>query len=139
MLVDENRGGLWLCFSGYQNKGVEYIRFEGYLNDCKHCAMQTQCLRSGVKYRGRQVGIRKGSPKNTSRAIDRLKGEMDSSEGRAIQANRTGIFEPVFAHMKHIMGLRWFSLRGLKKVAGPWYLFCVVHNLVKILKYGSYA
>ncbi|WP_230537085.1 transposase [Teredinibacter turnerae] len=65
--------------------------------------------------------------------------ERNSHESRFIQADRIGIVEPVFAHMKHIMGLRWFSSRGLKKVAGQWYLFCVVHNLVKIQKYGSYA
>ncbi|WP_018016424.1 IS1182 family transposase [Teredinibacter turnerae] len=130
---------LWLCSSGYQNKGVEYIRFEGYLNDCKNCSMQAQCLRNGVKDRGRQVSIRKDTPKNNSRAIDRMKRKMDSPEGRAIYSDRIGIVEPVFAHMKHIMGLRWFSLRSLKKVSGQWYLFCAVHNLVKIQKYGSYA
>nr|WP_082075915.1 transposase [Teredinibacter turnerae] len=57
---------------------------------------------------------------------------MDGPEGRAIQADRIGIVEPVFAHMKHIKALRWFSLRSLKRVAGQWYLFCTVNNLVKI-------
>ncbi|WP_028877016.1 transposase, partial [Teredinibacter turnerae] len=130
---------LWLCSSGYQNKGVEYLRFKGYLNDCKNCSIQAHCLRNGVKDRGRQVSIRKETPKNNSRAIDRMKRKMDSPEGRAIYSDRIGIVEPVFAHMKHIMGLRWFSLRSLKKVSGQWYLFCAVHNLVKIQKYGSYA
>ncbi|WYH53345.1 transposase [Teredinibacter turnerae] len=101
--------------------------------------MQAQCLRNGVKDRGRQVSIRKDTPKNNSRAIDRMKRKMDGPEGRAIQADRIGIVEPVFAHMKHIIGLRWFSLRGIKKVSGQWYLFCAVHNLVKIQKYESYA
>ncbi|WP_230552485.1 transposase [Teredinibacter turnerae] len=41
--------------------------------------------------------------------------------------------------MKHTMGLHWFSMRCLKKVKGNWYLFCVVHNLVKIQKYESYT
>nr|WP_045827004.1 transposase [Teredinibacter turnerae] len=77
--------------------------------------MQAQYLRSGVKDRGRQVSIRKDSHKNTSRPIDRMKRKMDSPQVRAIQADRIGIVEPVFAYMKHKMGLRWFGFRDLKR------------------------
>ena len=37
-----------------------YHRFEGYLNDCRQCSVQKQCMHKPVTDRGRQVSIRIG-------------------------------------------------------------------------------
>jgi len=41
-----------------------------------------------------------------------------------------------FANICHIMGLDRFTLRGKKKVNIQWNLFCIVHNLKKVARYG---
>jgi hypothetical protein len=47
-----------------------------------------------------------------------------------------GIVEPVFANVCYALGLRRFSFRGKAKVNTQWKLFCLVHNLKKIGRYG---
>ncbi|MGL1933240.1 MAG: transposase [Desulfotalea sp.] len=37
------------------------------------------------------------------------------------------------------MGLSRFSFRGKKKVNNQWLLFCIVHNLKKVFRYGLEA
>ena len=49
---------------------------------------------------------------------------------------RVAIAEPPFANICHIMGLDRFTLRGKKKVNIQWNLFCIVHNLKKVARYG---
>jgi hypothetical protein len=87
---------------------------------------------------GRQVSKRKGIESNPLRPIDIMKDKVDTPKGRDIYSTRMGTIEPVFAHIKHTIGLRWLSLRGLSKVRGQWLLFCMVHNMVKIQRYGEY-
>ncbi len=35
--------------------GRQYVRFSGYLKDCRACPLQSQCMRKGLSERGRQV------------------------------------------------------------------------------------
>jgi hypothetical protein len=44
--------------------------------------------------------------------------------------------EPVFADIRSSLGLDRFSLRGKKKVSIQWRLYCIVHNLLKVHRYG---
>jgi hypothetical protein len=44
--------------------------------------------------------------------------------------------EPVFANVRSSLNLDHFSLRGKKKVSTQWRLYCVVHNLLKVHRYG---
>jgi transposase len=54
---------------------------------------------------------------------------MRSAEGRALYAHRKTTIEPVFGIAKEVLGLRQFSLRGLKKVEGEWNLVCMAMNI----------
>ena len=63
--------------------------------------------------------------------------KIDSEEGRKIYSNRMGLIEPVFAHIRSAMGLDRFTLRGKKKVNTQWTLYCILHNLKKIHRYGT--
>jgi hypothetical protein len=49
---------------------------------------------------------------------------------------RVAIAEPPFANICRIMGLDRFTLRGKRKVNIQWNLFCIVHNLKKVARYG---
>ncbi|MCP3927822.1 MAG: transposase, partial [Bacteroidetes bacterium] len=46
--------------------------------------------------------------------------------------------EPPVAHIRHVMGLDRFSLRGKKKVSNQWLLVCIVHNLKKVLGFRGH-
>ncbi len=49
--------------------------------------------------------------------------------------NGVATVEPVFGHLRNI-GLDRFILRGRKKVDTQWKLYCIVHNMLKIHRYG---
>jgi transposase len=59
----------------------------------------------------------------------RMAERMASAEGKAHYRRRKVIPEPVFGWIKHVMGFRQFSLRGLIKVTGEWNLVCLALNL----------
>ncbi|MDH4230821.1 MAG: transposase, partial [Nitrospirota bacterium] len=65
------------------------------------------------------------------------KQKIDSIKGRLIYNRRLGTAEPPFANIRSTMGLDRFSLRGGKKVGTQWRLYCIVHNLIKIHRYGE--
>ena len=65
-----------------------------------------------------------------------MKQKIDSTVGRAIYSMRLAIGEPPFAHIRSAIGLDKFTLRTKRKVDTQWKLFCIVHNLKKIQRYG---
>ncbi len=62
-------------------------------------------------------------------ATVRMAERLASVEGQAHYRRRKAIVEPVFGWIKHAMGFRQFSLRGLDKVAGEWGLVCLALNV----------
>ncbi|MGI9292826.1 MAG: IS1182 family transposase [Pseudomonadales bacterium] len=129
---------MWLASDRYFKNGRWYAAFEGYLNDCKRCAVQSRCMRRPATVRGRQVSVLKGREDNPPRPIDLMREKIDSRQGRLRYAKRIGTIEPVFAHIRSTLGLDRFSLRGRPKVNAQWLLFCMVHNITKIAYYGDY-
>ena len=49
---------------------------------------------------------------------------------------RLAVSEPPFSHITSSLKLDRFTLRGKKKINTQWNLFCIVHNLAKIHRYG---
>jgi len=64
---------------------------------------------------------------------------VDSEAGKRIYSHRMSVVEPVFANITTNKKLKRFSLRGRPKVQGQWRLFCLVHNIEKLMNYGSAA
>jgi IS5 family transposase len=62
--------------------------------------------------------------------------KVDTERGREIYHQRIGIVEPVFANIRAVKGLDRFTLRGKIKVNIQWVLYCMVHNIGKIMSYG---
>lgn len=62
-------------------------------------------------------------------ATVRMAERLASKEGQTHYRRRKAIVEPVFGWIKHAMGFRQFSLRGLDKVAGEWGLVCLALNV----------
>lgn len=63
--------------------------------------------------------------------------KIDTEEGRREYSKRLGTIEPVFANITSNLRLKWFSLRGKAKVRAQWLMFCIVHNIGKIQRYGT--
>ena len=76
------------------------------------------------------------SPEAPETFTTKMKRKIDSLTGRHIYSQRLGTVEPVFANICSTLGLRRFGLRGKIKVDTQWKLFCIVHNLLKIHRYG---
>ena len=54
---------------------------------------------------------------------------LATPQGKAHYRRRKVIPEPVFGWIKHVLGFRQFSLRGLSKVTGEWSLVCLAINM----------
>lgn len=52
--------------------------------------------------------------------------------GKALYALRKSTVEPVFGIIKSILGLRQFSLRGIKQVASEWAIACTAWNIKRL-------
>lgn len=115
-----------------------YQRFEGYLNDCRQCTLQKQCMRKPPTDRGRQVSVRKGAAEHKPpNLLNQMQTKIDSRKGRHIYSQRIGTVEPVFGNINTNKRLNRFSLRGKTKVNAQWLMFCMVHNIEKYQHYGS--
>lgn len=119
-------------------KGLRSIRFKGPKSACLPCTLRTQCLRFPEKTEIRQVAYFHGrTEKADDSCIEKMKRKIDSTIGRAMYAMRLAIAEPPFAHICRAMGLDRFTLRGKEKVNSQWNLFCVVHNMKKLHRFGE--
>lgn len=64
--------------------------------------------------------------------VERMKIKLQTEEGRAIYAERKTTVEPVFGIIKHVMGFRQFSMRGLEKAKGEWRIVCMAWNIRRL-------
>jgi hypothetical protein len=69
-------------------------------------------------------------------AMEEMETKIDTLKGRKIYSARMGIIEPVFANMCSAKGLNRFTLRTKKKVNVQCMLYCMVHNIGKVCRYG---
>ena len=111
-------------------------RFKGTQTTCVGCTLREKCIRKPESTVIRQVAYFAGRTGKGNTFTDRMKRKIDSSVGRVLYGMRLAISEPPFAHITSTMGLDRFTLRGKTKVNTQWNLFCIVHNLTKIHRYG---
>ena len=117
--------------------GYEAVKFQGPKMHCEPCTHRDRCLRHPDRTPTRQVVFFKDRSKSVKQSYtSKMKQKIDTPEGRQQYSRRLGIVEPVFGHITSNMGLKRFSLRGWVKVNIQWKLFCIVHNLTKIYRYG---
>ncbi len=113
--------------------GVIYKRYGADREDCKSCELKARCIR-GRNVKGRYLNVPVGHvPGNLSKAMAE---KVDSEKGRRIYPQRIAIVEPVFANIATSKGMDRFTLRGKIKVNIQWLLYCMVHNIGKIMVYG---
>jgi len=119
-------------------KGQRAIKFRGRKTDCRVCELREKCLRHPDRTEVRQVAFFQGSADSRPETFtQKMKRKIDSVKGRLIYNRRLGTAEPVFGNICATLGLKRFSLRGKRKVNTQWVLYCAVHNLLKVHRYGQ--
>ena len=113
------------------------MKFKGPQSTRGPCEHRDRCLRHPERTAYRQVSFFKGrSPNAPSSYSAKMKERIDSDEGRSLYSRRLGIVEPVFGNIRTTLRLDRFSLRGKAKVNIQWLLYCLVHNLGKVHRFG---
>lgn len=119
-------------------KGQRAVKFRGRKTDCRVCELRKNCLRNPERSEVRQVYFFQGPAGNKPETFSaKMRRKIDSIKGRLIYNRRLGIAEPPFAHIRSALGLDRFSLRGKRKVNTQWLIYCIVHNLTKVHRYGE--
>jgi transposase len=62
-------------------------------------------------------------------ATKRMHRKLNSKQGRKRYKARKQVVEPAFGWIKHVLGFRGFSMRGLNLVRAEWDLVCLCTNL----------
>jgi transposase len=118
-------------------KGKHAVRFKGPKSSCCPCHLRSKCLRYPERTETRTVAYFTGKTKGARITFSqRMKEKIDSDRGRAIYSKRIGTVEPVFANLRHILKFDRFTLRSKLKVNIQWNMLAVLHNMLKIQRFG---
>jgi transposase len=113
-----------------------YRRYEANEADCSACPLRKKCLQNPKTRRKHlAVFIEPASETLSQQMITKI----DTPEARAIYGQRLAIVEPVFGNIRSQKRFDRFTLRGKIKVNIQWMLYCMVHNIEKIVHYGMAA
>jgi len=111
-----------------------YRRYLADEKDCKQCSLKSRCFyRKNTKRRSLDVPIG-ADEDNYSKAMGE---KVDSDKGRKIYPQRIAIVEPVFANIRTQKHMDRFTFKGKAKVNIQWVLYCMVHNIEKIMNFGT--
>jgi hypothetical protein len=113
------------------------MKYRGTLGGCGNCPLRAKCLRHPERTKVRQVAIFLGrTPGKPEKYLTKMQRKIDSEIGRYEYGRRLGIIEPVFGNLRHSKRLNRFTLRGRRKVNAQWQMYCLVHNIEKLQRYG---
>jgi transposase len=113
--------------------GVIYRRYSAEKKDCKDCELKVSCIRQKNGKR-RHLSIPVGwVAGNLTKAMSE---KLETEKGRKTYSKRLAIVEPVFANIRTHKAMDRFTLRGKIKVDIQWMLYCMIHNIGKIQRYG---
>jgi transposase len=114
--------------------GHLYRKYLAAEEDCQGCPLRPQRIyAAGAKRKMLLVPFGESLSRQMVEKIE-------TAEGRRIYPQRLAIAEPVFANIRINKRLDRFTLRGKIKVNIQWLMYCLIHNIEKILNYGmAYA
>jgi hypothetical protein len=106
---------MWLSVNQIETDHRQYVRFSGYLKDCRVCPLQSQCMRKAVSKQGRQVQFLTGEGCKSISDTDKMRVKIDSSPGRREYSKRLGAIEPVFGNITVNKGMNKFTLEAKRR------------------------
>lgn len=128
---------MYCCARPKQTREFVSVRFRAPISACAHCPLRTRCIRHPERTRVRQVAFFSGrTAGKPEKYLTKMQRRIDSEIGRYEYGRRLGIIEPVFGNIRHTKRLNRFTLRGRRKVNAQWRLYCLVHNIEKLQRYG---
>ncbi len=111
-----------------------YKRYGAPEGVCEKCKLRKRCMSCPTakrKYLAIDLGY---SPENL---ISQMIEKIDSAKGKERYERRLAIVEPVFANIRTQKRLDRFTLRGQSRVNVQWLIFCMIHNIEKIVNFGT--
>jgi transposase len=108
----------------------------GYKSEANFAALEERGVRGYISL-GRERKNPPQPPGPDRPASQRMQKKLESRWGRKVYARRKAIVEPVFGWMKHVLGFRQFSLRGVDKVTAEWDLLSLGVNLKRMHRLGA--
>jgi len=125
---------LKLNIKKYRQDRNIYRRYMADEKDCRLCQLKIKCFyRKNTKRRSLDVPIGADETNYSKAMLEKV----DSDKGRKIYPQRMAIVEPVFANIRTQKRMDHFTLRGKIKVNIQWMLYCMVHNIEKIMNYAT--
>lgn len=117
-------------------KGLEFARVRVHGGKVYRVYRGLGC--SGCEFRA-ACGLNKGKAKELwcleggeTRAV--MGARVRSAEGKKMASRRMSLVESVFGYLKEVVGLRRLLLRGLSGARIEFFLGCIVHNVMKLIK-----
>ena len=130
---------MWLKCKNFQTENGRYrgTSYQGHIDNCRDCILREKYIRKRTT-KARQVAFLDKKSINAKINYTRMmQDRFDSALGRGIYSKRMGTVEPVFGHITATKGLDRFTLRSRKKVNNQWLMYCIMHNIGKIQRYGK--
>ena len=128
---------MYLKNRNFKSRGKHAVAFQAREADCRACRFKIKCLKDSNQVSPRQVHIFTGKMVSGEESYtQKMIRKIDTDKGRHLYSKRLAIVEPVFGQIKYAKKMNRFTLRGEKKVNIQWKLFCMVHNIGKIFRYG---
>jgi len=119
-----------------KKKGYTGRSFRGYVEHCSSCKIRAKCLRNSASPARQVTKTDRGMRNNKKSAVQQMIERFDTERGRLYYSRRMATVEPVFANTRSTLGMDRFTLRGRRKVDAQWKLYCIVHNIGKLVRYG---
>jgi transposase len=94
---------------------------------CRECSLSPYCISSKKNFKQLHRSRRE-------KLAERMARKLQTKEAKIRMFERWVSVEPVFGNLKHNLGFKRFSLRGLQKVKGEFDLMAIAHNLNIIFK-----
>jgi transposase len=110
--------------------GHLYRKYIAAEQDCQTCPLRSRCI-YGKNAKRKHLAVPLGESLSKQ-----MVEKIETEPGRRIYPQRLAIAEPVFANIRINKRLDRFTLRGKVKVNIQWLLYCLVHNIEKIMNYG---
>lgn len=115
--------------------GTVYRSYRADARDCEVCTEREGCISKKGK-RGKRKYLLIPIETERRNYSKEMAAKMDTDRGRELYPHRMKIVEPVFANIRTNKRLDRFTLRGKIKVNIQWLLYCMVHNIEKIVNFG---
>ena len=121
-------------WGGFTNGHSYGRRYGTKKSSCSACPLKSNCISENQNRRDLNIYDGVNIPETK-----KMREKIDSPQGRKIYSKRMSIIEPIFGNIRFNKGLNYFSLRTKAKVNIQWLLWCMVHNIEKIVTKGKIA